>query len=127
MPYKNEQDRKSSKSRREDDIKPLFFSTKPPKADFKAIKEKLAAGGSYILDFLESSDADHRIWSKHDPEEDTFIVFYSCGRVAKGKPDRIIIGRGSTILRAVAVIAHWVETLSPETMFPDDDEDSEKW
>jgi len=112
---------------KKDDIKPQYFSTKPPKADFKAIKEKLAAGGVYILDFLESIGEDSRIWSKYDPEENTIVCFYSIGRLAKGKPDRIIIGRGSTYLRAIAVVAHWVETLSPETMFPDNDDDDEKW
>jgi len=111
----------------DEDIKPQYFSTKPPKNDFKEIKAKLEAGGGDILDFLESIGGDTRLWSKWDAEEDTMVAFYSLGRLAKGKPDRIIIGRGRTFLRAVAVIAHWVATLSLESMFPDEDDDDEKW
>lgn len=112
---------------RQSEVKPQFFSPKPPKADLRQIKEKLANGSDFLRDFLAMPNPDGRLWTKNDEEEGTVVAFYSIGRVAKDSPDRIIIGRGSTIAKAIAVVAHWVQTLEITYMFPEEEEDDEQW
>lgn len=127
MPTSSGRNYRASNRSKEDAPKPLFFSAKPPKADLRAIKAKLENEPHFISDFLALPNPDGRLWTKNDEEEGTVIAFYSIGAVAKGQPDRICIGRGSTLLRAVAVIAHWFQTLDLEYMFPSEAEEPEEY
>jgi len=105
-----------------------YFSQKPGKADIKALKAKLEAEPGFILDFLAGSKATERLGSWYDDENQAHCVSYNLGYSADHSAELVVVGRGSTLAKALALCIYWLVCgVTMELLFPVPDNDPEAW
>lgn len=110
-------------------VKPQFFSTKPPKADQKALKQLMTENLGDFLLLLESMSAECTFSMKADIENGGWKATLKFPPVKGQKADRLLMARGATPMKAFCLCFYWVQTLPLETMFPPqaDEDDGEEW
>lgn len=125
MPKNSGSSPRNSKPGSRAQAKKQYFGQKPPKADRKALEALLNEEPTFVLDFLAGIEAGERFTGFYDDQEETWVFMYNLGSAAKGQPERVITGRSQHAIKAVAIVAYWLKTLSLETMFPETESEDE--
>lgn len=102
-----------------------WFSLKPPKADLKALAAMLSKEPGFFIAELSALKPGQTCNTKFSTEHNAWQANLNLGEVAGKGVDCIIIGRGATADRAMAVAFYWLKSTPIATLFPPIEEDDD--
>lgn len=119
MATKYQGNKRTQNSRGATQVEKAYFGQKPNKKDHASLVAQLESCGGFIMDFLQAADATDRLTAFYDNEEHSWVVFYNLGIPPGFSKELVFTGRGKSLLKAVAIVAYWIQSgASLDTFFP---------
>lgn len=110
-----------------DKPKPQFFSQKPGKADQKALKQLLETDPLSLFRAFEDLPEDTTVKASWSEQQNSYQCNVTFPPRENSERDRMLIARGSTMSKAMALAAYWIMTVSLDTLFPFEEDEDGDW
>lgn len=102
-----------------------FFSLKPPKADQKALAAALEKDPNFVLTQMTDFPTSYKLSVSYDVDNKSWKAVLNLGDIHGDGKDCMIITRGQSNVRAMALACYWLKSTPIDVLFPPDDEDGD--